>query len=774
MAFVPDAPTTTTTGDSTTALVPTRFIPDAVQPPTTTGTTNLPQPKATDDLYNKFDRRAQTIADAWAGPNTELARPLIRTGAQVAGGGVDFLMQILKDAGGLAGKIPGVKAAGAGAGNLAKKVVGGLAKVPAIKEGVGIVTDQIGKGVESIAPGLGYDKPDELKADLMDILSVLPVGGAETKGAAYLADVAKRTATKTAPEVLTAAAKATTQPKTLLDLVKGAVTKPRSAGDIAAHVLAGKGATPAMEAENAAAARSGIPLTRSQTLTPLGGNVAPAALGAVEKVAQTLPGGVGVMTAQKRQASDAVKTALESISGGKLGQIAPEDLAAKIQVGLQGTVQKLDTGFRDMYGTIVKAGNKLEIDGYAVGQEAKKRINAKFPIFDESGFVVGKEMPTGVTSSIAQSIGDIVAQVSNIGIAKTPDKYSLLRTIKTQVGDLAFGPDAYKLGHNDREAYKALYGTLVDAEVAHIAKIAGEDGVKQLKDVNRFFAATKDIRDVTAKLSGYNKGVDEAGFVDVTKPLDNLLKPSNMSKTSVVMKLMDEDTRQNLRTGLMARLIDRSILNSSGDISVNKLANNIKQYNGRALRMILGDDKANQLVDVVRGLRRARADKFNLITDTNPSGTGAAVWSLLIPAGEAIAGGVGGHAAGQGLISALPAAVGAAASGAYGVNLMARFLVKRGFNPLEKTVAGGVAGAGAGFALSGDTPEEQTAGLITGALAGMGFGSGMLQKAGGMALKSVPEYGGSIKDKFKQGFGSTSAEASALPAIISELSKASK
>jgi hypothetical protein len=242
------------------------------------------------------------------------------------------------------------------------------------------------------------------------------------------------------------------------------------------------------------------------------------------------------------------------------------------------------------------------------------------------------------------------------------------------------------LASKDREVLQVLYRKANEFEEELIvnSKFYPEDKARVLqlfKDTNEFFGKTKAVKDFTSKLIGYNKEAGEKGFMGANKALDNLLQPNNFRNLDAVVNLMDKETSDYLKLGLVTKIFDNSMIENGSMLSLDKLQKNVTKYGEGDLRKVLGDDKIDRINDLMTGMQRARTYNLKFADPSNKSGTAASTI-------EKVFFGSGPIAAIAGFLN--PAVWGAAAAGgvtAYANRLIAKVMTKQPVSKFESAVA---------------------------------------------------------------------------------------
>lgn len=502
---------------------------------------------------------------------------------------------------------------------------------------------------------------------------------------------------------------------------------------------------------NEAAERAGIPLTRAQQASELGTNAPTGTLGMIERTAGVLPGGKQVMEKHKTKVAQAIKDEVTAIKGGDILTPVAVDPAEAVKQGLEKRLTKMETTFGKFYDLLKKQGELLRIDGKTAAPQLRQRINAEFPIFKnvKTGETINfKEIPVGLPDQAARDLVGYAKKIENLENVLTERNYQTFRNLKEEIGNKAFEYYAKMDNASAKRAEYALsilYRGMTELEEAHIYKIAGQSGLDSLKAINKYFADTKQVKDLTKKLIGFDKDAGEHGFKTAAAALDNLLKPKQLETLEKILPLMDQETRGHLRAGMLAKFFDDSVNHAKGELSLAKMAGKFDAFsrgnNRRVMEKVLGKQTVQRIDDLIGGMQRANTTTMQFADPANASGT-AAAWIQNIM--------------GVGAIASLikPAVIVPIATSAYLSRIAAKVMTKQALPIAEKAVLGTIGGAGVGYAVAPKGKKKEGAAL--GALAGLGVGAGpQLRRAiggkgqAGPALRAIakgPKPGGGSAD----------------------------
>jgi hypothetical protein len=399
-------------------------------------------------------------------------------------------------------------------------------------------------------------------------------------------------------------------------VVKGAIKKFLGAIGVGAEISTEKAVL------NAAAERSGIPLTAEQKISSPGSQLPEGLPGTAEKVVSSTPISRGVMETHKKNVKDAVMSEIQALKGTDLTQ---EEIADRVANGITKNLKNIDNANSEAYQNIIGEGslgiNVREIRGNDISKSIRSAANAKAPIFGYEG----KNVPTGLNPGTEKIVRDFDGNMKNIESVPQEQRYQIFRNEKTNLGKAyadAQGPDkialksVYDAAKKYEEDFLANYGAFY--------KIDRDRMLETLRKVNSFYAETKPIRDFEKKAVGFNTVEGERGYANAQGALNSILDPKKSDELQVIMKLNPEELNESIRAGLLTKIFDKSKIENSTFISLSKLQREVDKYGLKNLEAVIGKDRTDRIKDLMIGMQRARTDKLSFADPTNKSGTIAA------------------------------------------------------------------------------------------------------------------------------------------------------
>ena len=626
------------------------------------------------------------------------------------------------EVGRLIGKAPGAAAVG----NFGKGALSILGRIPVVSRAVGEGTKAaLGAGAEQLANLKQYEPNtfDNLAAvaNITGLAGLGGVGGLAKKGAEVGAE---KLAGSTAGDALRSLSK-------LRNLIPEKVSR-LSEQQIAA---------------NMAAKRAGIPISIPQENATLG-NIPTGVSGAADRFSSMLTGGRVAKEQHMNDVSKAVHAELEALQQSPLGTPAT-DPADALHRGISARVGEHDQKSGELFKALGKAGSEARVtNGAMIADDAVRRLDLEnIRLFDEvpgprggsEWLPVPKGTPTGLNEASTSYIQNALQRVRNLDrVGK--DNYPVFRRLKTEIGGKA---NEFYNNMDSAEAKAAehalnvVYDAMGDAERAHIAKIAGPEGVALLDDLNSFYSQTIDAQKLASTLIGSGKDVGERGYKTAQEALDNMVKPQNIIIVEKLRPYLDKESMVALRAGLLTKIIEKG---SDGEtFTMAKMGRHLDQYLGdsqkkTALENILGTETVGRLSDVVAGAKRAGYTTAKMIDASNPSGSGAKMGEQAILA-TLVGGGTVAHG--------IPGGVGAVLGANYAANIAQRMLTRKGMHPAEKALLAAGAGAAVGSGVAGATGQDKTVGAIAGGALGLG-GLAALARLKGVtpaAVRMAPRFG---------------------------------
>jgi hypothetical protein len=415
---------------------------------------------------------------------------------------------------------------------------------------------------------------------------------------------------------------------------RGLTASVRNVGD----VVFNKAPSALAAAENAAAQRVGIPLTRGEEAAAAGSKLGGGNWGAVERVIRSLPGAGGVFAKINSDKAAAAIKAVENAYGAPISTIE-EGVAAKIADGIEKGYRDQKNMFAGAYQQAIEEGKSAYLDGGAIADKIEgklsrsREMNTLVPDAEKKNIQIFLDKIRGIDIPVSKG-GGIVKQPGEPG-----SNYEAFKDITSLVGSAKRRmEDALSVktsGLNDTQAraaaqvYQDIYTTLKAAEYNHLRLVGGNDLVDNMKIIDRLYAEDKGSMSVVKKMFGIGSEEGQKGFVVADNALDNMLTPKNAYKLDMALKYASDDTKNQIAQAAIGKIIRASakIENIGGKPTISQMM--VEKY-GQALtkyrpvlQRLISPDRLKLLDDTYTGMRRGNIGSVNLLDPSNASGTSA-------------------------------------------------------------------------------------------------------------------------------------------------------